>query len=143
MACGENTAQVGKASEIDSLHILPIRDKYRCPGVFQLITYFAFAVFASLDAGLGRKEDAIREALRAVDLLPIAKDSYWGPPLVTNLALVCAWTGERDRAIEQLEIVAKVPNGPSYGDLKFNPCWDSLRGDPRFEKIVASLKPKD
>ncbi len=105
--------------------------------------YFALELFASLDAGLGRKEDAIREALRAVDLLPIAKDSYWGPHLVTTLAMVYAWTGERDRALDQLEIVAKIPVGPSYGDLKFNPCWDSLRGDPRFEKIVASLAPKD
>jgi len=107
---------------------------------FKNQSYFALEVFASLDAGLGRKEDAIREALRAVDLLPIAKDSYWGPPLVTNLALVYAWTGERDRAIEQLEIVAKIPAGPTYGDLKFNPCWDDLRGDPRFEKIVAAAK---
>jgi TolB-like protein len=107
--------------------------------------YFALALFASFDAGLGRKEEAIREALRAVDLLPIAKDSYWGPGGVTNLALVYAWTGERERAIEQLEIVAKIPAGPAgptYGDLKFNPCWDSLRGDPRFDKIVASLAPK-
>jgi len=104
--------------------------------------YFALEVFASFDAGLGRKEDAIREARQAVDLLPIAKDSYWGPHCVTTLAMVYAWTGERDRAIEQLEIVAKIPNGPSYGDLKFNPCWDDLRGDPRFDKIVASLVPK-
>jgi TolB-like protein len=103
--------------------------------------YFALEAFASLDAGLGRKEDAIREARQAVDLLPIAKDSYWGPHCVTTLALVYAWTGERDRALDQLEIVAKIPNGPSYGDLRFNPCWDSLRGDPRFEKIVASLAP--
>jgi hypothetical protein len=72
--------------------------------------------------------------------LPIAKDSYWGPHCVTTLALVYAWTGERDRAIEQLGIVAKIPNGPSYGDLKFNPCWDDLRGDPRFDKIVAAAK---
>ena len=83
--------------------------------------YFALGLFARLDAGLGRKEDAIREALQAVDLLPIAKDSYWGPGNVTNLALVYAWTGERDRALEQLEIVAKIPAGPAgptYGDLK-------------------------
>ena len=98
-----------------------------------------------LDAGLGRKEDAIREALQAVDLLPIAKDSYWGPGQVTNLALVYAWTGERERALEQLEVVAKIPvggseSGATYGDLKFNPCWDYLRGDPRFEKIVAAAK---
>jgi eukaryotic-like serine/threonine-protein kinase len=99
-----------------------------------------FEEVACLDAGLGRKEEAIREALRAVDRMPIAKDSYWGPGLVTNLALVYAWTGERDRALEQLEIVGKIPAGPSYGDLKFNPCWDSLRGDPRFDKIVAAAK---
>jgi len=99
-----------------------------------------FAQIAELDAGLGRKEEAIREALRAVDLMPIAKDSLWGPRHVTNLALVYAWTGERDRALEQLEIVAKIPAGPSYGDLRFNPCWDSLRGDKRFDKIVAAAK---
>jgi serine/threonine protein kinase/lipoprotein NlpI len=99
-----------------------------------------FAEVAGLDAGLGRKEDAIREALRAVDLMPIAKDSYWGPRLVADLALVYAWTGERDRALEQLETVATIPNGPTYGDLKFNPCWDSLRGDKRFDKIVAAAK---
>jgi eukaryotic-like serine/threonine-protein kinase len=99
-----------------------------------------FSDIARLDAGLGRKEDAIREAQRAVDLMPIAKDSYWGPRRVIDLALVYAWTGERDRALEQLEIVATIPAGPSYGDLKFNPCWDSLRGDPRFDKIVAAAK---
>ena len=45
-------------------------------------------------------------------------------------------------AIEQLEIIAKIPAGPSYGELRFDPTWDSLRGDSRFEKIVASLAPK-
>ena len=99
-----------------------------------------FEQIAILDAGLGKKEEAIREARRAVDLMPIAKDSYWGPLNVADSALVYAWTGERDRALEQLEIVAKIPNGPTYGDLKFNPCWDSLRGDKRFDKIVAAAK---
>jgi TolB-like protein len=105
-----------------------------------------FKDLAMLDAGLGRKEDAIREALRAVDLMPIAKDSYWGPLAVANLALVYAWTGERDRALEQLELVAKLPAattytaGVTYGDFRFNPCWDSLRSDPRFDKIVAAAK---
>ena len=93
-----------------------------------------------LDAGLGRKEDAIREALRAVELMPIAKDSIAGPGGVTNLAQVYSWTGERDRALEQLEVVATIPGGPTYGDLRFNQCWDSLRGDPRFDKIVAAAK---
>src|SRR5438874_2612893 len=96
---------------------------------------------ATLDAGLGQKEQAIREARRAVDLLPIAKDSLNGPTLVANLALLYAWTGERDRALEQLEIVATIPGlAPTYGDLRFNPCWDDLRGDKRFDKIVAAAK---
>jgi tetratricopeptide (TPR) repeat protein len=99
-----------------------------------------FRQAAALDAGVGRKDDAIREALRAVELMPIAKDSVSGAHLVTNLALVYAWTGEYDRALEQLEIIATIPAGPSYGDLLFNPCWDSLHGDPRFDKIVAAAK---
>ncbi len=99
-----------------------------------------FERVAILDAWLSRKEDAITEARRAVDLMPIAKDSVNGPGLVLSLALVYALTGERDRALEQLEIVAKVAAGPTYGDLCFNPCWDDLRGDKRFEKIVAAAK---
>jgi hypothetical protein len=42
--------------------------------------------------------------------------------------------------VEKLEIAAKTPAGPTYGDLRFNPCWDSLRGDPRFDKLVAAAK---
>jgi TolB-like protein/Tfp pilus assembly protein PilF len=100
---------------------------------------------AKLDAGLGRKEDAIREAQRAVELEPIAKDAVNGPVRVTALALVYAWTGERDAALEQLEKVATIPgvlggSVPTYGDLLLNPCWDDLRGDPRFDKIVAAAK---
>ena len=75
--------------------------------------------------------------------MPVAKDSLDGPALVSNLALIYAWTGERDLAIEQLAIVAKIPCGPTYGELRLNPVWDPLRGDPRFEKIVASLAPKE
>jgi eukaryotic-like serine/threonine-protein kinase len=100
-----------------------------------------FADVARLDAGLGRKEEAIREARRAVELQPIGKDSLNGPAWVANLALVYAWTGERDRTLEQLEIVATLPGlAPAYGDLRFDPCWDDLRGDPRFDKIVAAAK---
>jgi serine/threonine protein kinase len=102
-----------------------------------------FALVARLDAGLGRKEEAIREAQRAVELTPIAKDSLNGPEFVGNLALVYAWTGERDRALEQLEKIATIPGSlgmPTYGDLRFNPCWDDLRGDKRFDKIVAAAK---
>ncbi|MGB9475253.1 MAG: protein kinase [Candidatus Udaeobacter sp.] len=99
------------------------------------------SILGVIDAGLGRKEEALREGRRAVELMPIAKDSTDGPQLVSNLAWIYAWTGERDLAIEQLEISAKNPAGPTYGMLRLSPVWDSLRGDPRFEKIVASLAP--
>jgi TolB-like protein/Tfp pilus assembly protein PilF len=100
-----------------------------------------FASVAKLDAGLGRKDEAISEARRAVEIQPIAKDADLGPFWVANLALVYAWTGERGRALAQLEKVATLPGwGPTYGDLLLNPCWDDLRGDKRFDKIVAAAK---
>jgi len=99
-------------------------------------------VLGMADAALGHKDDAIREGRRAVELLPVTKDSVVGALLVENLALIYAWTGEKDLAFEQLAIAAKLPGFLSYGELRLHPYWDPLRGDPRFEKIVASLAPK-
>ena len=96
-----------------------------------------------IDAALGRKEEALREGRRAVEIVPVEDKSLEVPSLVANLAWICAWVGERDLAIENLEIaVGKIPAGSTYGELRLNPIWDSLRGDPRFEKIVASLAPR-
>jgi TolB-like protein/class 3 adenylate cyclase/Flp pilus assembly protein TadD len=97
---------------------------------------------ALIDAGLEQKEEAVREGRRAVALLPVTKDAINGADILYFYAVICAWVGERDRAIEQLEILAKIPAGVSYGDIRLDPYWDPLRGDPRFEKIVASLAPK-
>jgi TolB-like protein/Flp pilus assembly protein TadD len=102
----------------------------------------AICALGMTDAALGHKEDAIREGRRAVELLPVTKDSIIGPLLVQNLALIYGWTGEKDLALEQLTIAARTPGHLSYGDLRLHPYWDPLRGDPRFEKIVASLAPK-
>jgi TolB-like protein/Tfp pilus assembly protein PilF len=97
---------------------------------------------ALIDAELGDKEKAIREARTACDMLPRAKDAIHGVLLLSNLARIHALTGEKDLALEQLDVVSKLPSGPSYGQLRLDPEWDLLRGDPRFEKIVASLAPK-
>jgi serine/threonine protein kinase/Tfp pilus assembly protein PilF len=99
-------------------------------------------VLGMADAALGNKEDAIREGRRAVELLAVTKDAIAGARLVQYLALIYAWTGEKDLAFEQLAIAARMPNYLSYGELRLDPRWDSLRGDPRFEKIVVSLAPK-
>jgi serine/threonine protein kinase/Tfp pilus assembly protein PilF len=90
-----------------------------------------------IDAGLGRKEEALREGRRAIELAPVAKNSLHGAAVLSGFALICAWTGERDLAIEQLEAFEKIPGGPTYGDLRLSPVWDPLRGDPRFEKVMA------
>jgi len=102
----------------------------------------ALSTLGMIDAGLGRKEDALREGRQAVELVPIAKDATDGPQVAFHLALIYAWTGERDLAIEQLEMVSKIPGGPTYGILRLDPSFDSLRGDPRFERVLASLAPK-
>jgi len=102
----------------------------------------ALCVLGMADAALGHNEDAIREGRRAVELLPVKKDSIIGAQLLQNLALIYAWTGEKDLAVKQLAIVVSVPSYLSYGELRLHPRWDPLRGDPRFDKIVASLAPK-
>jgi TolB-like protein len=100
-------------------------------------------MLALIDAELGEKEKAIREGRAACDMVPVAKDTLVGVLLITDLARIYALTGEKDLALQQLEIVSKLPAGPSYGELRLDPDWDALRGDPRFEKIVASLAPKE
>ena len=96
-----------------------------------------------IDAGLGRKEDAIREGRRACELLPITKDAINGVVLVEHLAQIYAWVGEKDLAIDRIAEVQGRPNHLGYGLLKLHPVWDPLRGHPRFEAIVASLAPKN
>jgi len=102
----------------------------------------AWSRLGLIDAALGRKDDAIREARRACELLPLSKDALDGASYIKNLAMTYAWVGEKDLALEQLAIVAGVPAGVTYGELKLYPQWDSLRGDPRFEKILAALAPE-
>jgi len=95
-----------------------------------------------IDAGLGRKEEALREGRRAVELLPVEKDALNGPLMITYFAMIAAWAGDKDLACEQLAIAIRPASTVSYGQLKLLPYWDPLRGDPRFEQIVASLAPK-
>jgi TolB-like protein/tRNA A-37 threonylcarbamoyl transferase component Bud32/Tfp pilus assembly protein PilF len=99
-------------------------------------------VLGLIDAALGRKEEALREGRRAVELLPVEKDAIRGKAMIRYLAKIAAWVGDNDLACEQLAIATQVPSGVTYGQLKLMPWWDPLRGDPRFEKIVASLAPK-
>ena len=100
------------------------------------------AVLAQVDAGLGQKDLAIREAQHAIDLMPVSKDIYDGALVLEGLAQVYTWSGDRDRAIELVQKLLTMPGYTNYGRLKLHPLWSPLRGDSRFEKIVASLAPK-
>jgi serine/threonine-protein kinase len=96
-------------------------------------------VLGVIDAALGRKENALREGRRAMELLPLEKDAINGPLMIEYSAVAAAWVGEKDLAFELLASATELPNGPHYGELKLLPFWDPLRGDPRFEQIVDSL----
>jgi TolB-like protein/Tfp pilus assembly protein PilF len=96
------------------------------------------AMLALIYAELGEKTEAQRAAARARELLPIAKDSFDGPILMTTLAAVSAKLGEMDSAIQQLESLVGIPNGPTAGTLRAEPEWDSLRDDPRFKELAET-----
>jgi hypothetical protein len=89
-----------------------------------------------------KKNEALDEGHRAVELLPVSKDAVNGYQLLTRLVMIYTQVGELDRALDSLEKNIHQPYAPEYGSLKLDQAWDPLRGNPRFEKIVASLAPK-
>jgi TolB-like protein/cytochrome c-type biogenesis protein CcmH/NrfG/class 3 adenylate cyclase len=102
----------------------------------------ALIVLGQIDAALGRKSEALDEGRRAVELLPVSRDAVNGHQLLARLIMIYAQIGETDRALELLENGTHQPYAPEYGSLKLDEVWDPLRGNPRFEKILASLAPK-
>ena len=103
----------------------------------------ALCALGMIDAALGNKKQALEEGRRAVQLLPVTKDSIDGARLMEYLAVIYAWTGEKDLALQQLDVVCRVPGETSYGELRLHPYWDPLRDDPRFAELVAELAPID
>jgi len=106
----------------------------------------AWCILGVIDAALRRTEGALSEGRRAVERLSVEKDPVNGVHMIEYFAMIAAWVGEKDLACEQLATVVRLPYSGyslSYGRLKLMPFWDPLRGDPRFEKIVASLAPKE
>jgi TolB-like protein/Flp pilus assembly protein TadD len=105
------------------------------------------SLLAMIDAGLGRKQLAVEEALHACDLVPFKSLAPSAPFVRCNLAIVYAWNGQVDLAISTLDSLVNRPAGtnlpaqPTYGDFKLNPVWTPLRSDPRFEALVQRLAP--
>jgi serine/threonine-protein kinase len=102
----------------------------------------ALSVLGLIDAALGRKDEALREGRKAIDLLPVEKDAINGRRLIVYLATIAGWVGDNNLACEQLAVAIRSPSDLNYGELKLLPWWDPLRGDPCFEKIVNSLAPR-
>jgi TolB-like protein/Tfp pilus assembly protein PilF len=99
------------------------------------------AILGLIDAGLARKEEAVREGRLAAELRPIAEDADDGALLLDILAMIYAWVGDGNAAMDQLVFLAKTPGGPHYGQLRYDPAWDAVRADPRFDPMLAGLEP--
>jgi len=105
----------------------------------------ALCALGLIDAALGKKDLALEEGKRAMELMPVEKDATNGQRMQIYFAIIAAWVGEKDLALQYLALAgstAGASGAANYGMLKLNPFWDPLRGDPRFEKIVDSLAPK-
>jgi tetratricopeptide (TPR) repeat protein len=87
-------------------------------------------------AGLGRKQDAIREGKAAVDLLPVSKDAFRGLYVVEELARIHVMVGEYEAALDRLEYLMSIPGDLGAGALRLDPAWKPLRDHPRFQALI-------
>jgi TolB-like protein len=104
---------------------------------------FSALQLASAYLALGEGETKAFAILEQVTAMPFFSKDVWARSFWTvGMAEFAVQAGKKDLALEQLATSARNAVGVDYGDLKFNPVWDTLRGDKRFEQIVASLAPK-
>lgn len=92
-------------------------------------------------AGLGRRADAVREAQRVRELLPISRDAFWGPGVAQVSAEILAQAGENDQALALIQQLLHQPSHMTVYTLRLNPIYDPLRKDSRFQALVALKKP--
>ncbi len=93
-------------------------------------------------AALDRKDEAIAQGKRAVEMVPESQDAFDGPRFAGLLAEIYAWTGEFDEAFRLLDHLLAVPNGLTIQMLKLEPAWDPLRKDPRFQLLIDKYTAK-
>ncbi|TDI86497.1 MAG: tetratricopeptide repeat protein [Caldithrix sp.] len=101
-----------------------------------------FDIFVTRSLGqcyalLDRKEEAIREGRKAVDLMPVSKDAFAGPFSIVSMAKIYTLVGDHDAAIDQLAYLLSIPCGMTVHRIRLNPVYDPLRGHPRFQELLA------
>src|SRR5437660_1586034 len=141
----EHIQNLERAAQVDPRNIEILHGLAQGYELLRQFPYMATVldrILAMIDAALGRKDEALREAQRALELLPADKDPLTHAELIKTLAVVYAWTGNTSAALNELKSLLQIPAPLSYGELRLYPYWDPLRGDPRFDQLVAeSAKP--
>jgi tetratricopeptide (TPR) repeat protein len=94
-------------------------------------------------AALGRRDEALREGKRAVDMIPVSEDALRGPPQIENLALIHMLLGDLDAAVDQIDYLLAIPSFTSVPLLKIVPLWDPLRDHPRFQSVLEKYSRTD
>ena len=131
MGSDEGAAQRAfEAARTEQERVLAVQPDY-APGL---------CVLGLIDAALGRKEEALREGRRAVELLPPEKDAIQGTAMLKYLAIITAWVGETNEACGQVAALLPRPSTINYGELKLLPLWDPLRGALCFERLLEEAK---
>ena len=102
----------------------------------------AHVLLGLADAGLGQKEEALREGRRAVEMRPANYDAMDAPGVLSALALISAWAGEPEAAMDGLTALKTMPGGPDYGQLRYDPMWNALRGRQDFQAMLGQLDPR-
>ena len=97
------------------------------------------ALLGLIYAGIGRCDEAVAEGKRAVELLPEAKDAFDGPILVMSRARISMMCGDFDTALALLDRSLQTPAGITVQELRLDPVWDPLRGDARFQQMLAKF----
>ena len=100
------------------------------------------AQLGAVFAGLGKKEEAITEGKKAMELLPESEDAFDGPQGTAALAEIYAWVGEHDEALRLIDHLLAIPSGLTVPTLKLDPSWDPLRKDPRFQALLDKYSVK-
>jgi serine/threonine-protein kinase len=153
-AIHDGTAPVPKASLEGMLYLFQ-GDKAKARAAFQRALPFAerslrespndagrHIQLGFILTGLDRKEEAIAEGKRAVELTPESADAFSGPEFTASLAQIYAWVGEKDKALQLVDRLLETPNGVTVPMLKLDPMWDPLRNDPRFQALIDQYAAK-